>query len=1073
MDKEIIDNQKDRYTMSMFINEVLEEELIKRSTTGELDISTGYFNLSGFKLISRLLKEYSKKTTFDFRLLFGKDAIHGEENFSFDNKINEFSLDQELELEDLQQESALVVDDLINFIKHERVHVKRNNNRFNHSKCYIFPNYASVGSSNLTGAGLASNVELNAILYQPSARKELKEWFNKRWEEADEAKDELLKILEDSKFGYPIEPYKMYMKILYEYFRPRLEDLEKGKGKDSVELTDFQRDAVFSALKIIEKYNGVIISDSTGLGKTHIGLSLLREFASVKRKKVLLLAPKQVIDAVWEPRLYDESIKTKNESIEKTGTSNFDPTEYVNDVDVILIDESHNYRTASTNRYNNLLKIISGGKKKIVILLTATPVNNNLMDLYNQINLITAGDDTHFAELGVPDLKNYFLNADKKHFTESIDDIVKLLDEIMIRRTRNFIKENYPEATLNGQKINFPERKLRKVEYSLTNVFGSAVYKQVIEVIDGLFLVPYRVPSYKITVEEKEKEEVEHRASLQKYGLLKRFESSVEAIRKSISRLLLFYQTFQKSLEEDKLIDSRIFQEFLMEYLDEEDEFDEEEFFIKVQELYSKSKELESTKFYDVKRMKKELEEDIKSLKPLKQSLENIQPWADSKLEELKNVFARDKVFERDGKKVVIFTQYVDTAKYIHKDLVNNIKNKKIILLTGKTDQQTRKRYLMEFAPLSNNPSGKVIDREADILVTSDVLSEGQNLQDANYAINYDLPWNPMKIVQRVGRVDRLTSKYPVVNSAVFFPEKELEDEIGLLVKLTIKIQKASGTVGIESTILGERENPKNFNAFDRIKKQDASLIDDLEKGAELLPSTTPYQEILRYLKKIGQTELRGISYGKRSGKQSANNGLVLCYKEKKKSETLHFVHFDYKHKNFDHINDISWIFKNIRCSEETQLNIPISGFEVFRHIHLIDKKAREEILVTLNAPYEIRRTKRIKPKYQNELLNIIFEAFQHGKASNSDVSPLYNVLNKSNYYAWEKEFKELYETYQKDQNIKSLLMSLSLLIKQYKIEQRELTKIDRKYPEDLFLVGCMFLVSSKEIGWNVLTIEE
>ena len=183
-------------------------------------------------------------------------------------------------------------------------------------------------------------------------------------------------------------------------------------------------------------------------------------------------------------------------------------------------------------------------------------------------------------------------------------------------------------------------------------------------------------------------------------------------------------------------------------------------------------------------------------------------------------LFGQDKIFETGGKKAIIFTQFVDTAEYIFNYLQKNIVDKEIRILTGKTNEEIRRKCLMEFAPKSNNPEGKSIEKEVDILISSDVLSEGQNLQDANYAINYDLPWNPMKIVQRVGRVDRLTSQFNTVTSAIFFPEKELEDELGLLVKLTIKIQKASGTVGIESSILGEKASPKTFNAFERVRNK-------------------------------------------------------------------------------------------------------------------------------------------------------------------------------------------------------------------------------------------------------------
>lgn len=437
----------------------------------------------------------------------------------------------------------------------------------------------------------------------------------------------------------------------------------------------------------------------------------------------------------------------------------------------------------------------------------------------------------------------------------------------------------------------------------------------------------------------------------------------------------------------------------------------------------------------------------------------------------LKTLFAKDKVFELGGKKVVVFTQFVDTAKYIFEDLRKNIENKKISLLTGKTKPEIRRKILMEFAPAANNLEQKPVEHETDILITSDVLSEGQNLQDCNYAINYDLPWNPMKIVQRVGRIDRLTSKHRTVTSAVFFPEKELEDELGLLVILTRKIQKAAGTVGVESTILGEEESPKTFNAYDRIKKEDSSLLDDMERSAELLPLLTPFQQILSYLKKVGQEELQGISYGRRSGKESDDSGLVLCYREKGKKDSLHMLYYDYKSKHFTHVNDVSWIFRSISCSEETSLVIPMEGLEVFRHIYMIDEQARKEILTAINTPFESRRTQDIKPKYQKELHSVIYNAFKGGKVSLGEVSSIYKILEKGNYSAWEKEFKELHEKFQRDQNIHSLLISLSKLFHEFKIESRITTEVKNLGPGDLVLVGCMFLVSPSFKDWNVIGI--
>lgn len=1065
MKKEIIDNQKDHYTMANFLNEQLQSNLNK----GQLWISSGFFNVGGYHLLRDSLNQFSTKKDFDMRLLFGKESITIEEDTkSFEElaervQNDETPLQGELSKLDLEWESAKLVDDLIHFLTLEKVQVRTNKNRFNHSKCYILDDVAAVGSSNLTRAGLAGNVELNAVLYQPSAQKELREWFERRWQDAQDAKAELIGVLEGSKFGLPLDPFIMYMKLLYEYYRPRLEELEKGRGT-KVELTDFQRDAATTAYRIMEKLGGVIISDSTGLGKTHIGLSLLKDVV-YNRKRVLLIAPRQVIDAVWEPRLRDESIKTVNVSLESTGTDNFEPAEYL-DYDVVLIDESHNYRSASTKRYNNLMKVLSGGKRKQVILMTATPVNNSLLDLYNQISLVTAGDDTHFADLGIPDLRTYFVRADRKQLASGIEDIIRLLDDVMIRRTRNFIKENYPDATLNGKKISFPERKLTKVEYSLTALFGS-VYKQLMDTIGSLNMVPYRIDYYRLDIKEEEQKEAEVRAALQKYGLLKRFESSVEAIRKSINRLLKFYQWFDQALAEGKVLNNKKFHELLIEFEDQDEEIDEEWFAEQVSKI-----ELEPAKGLDIKLMQRELREDIKHLKPLQESLEKIQPWGDSKLHALTDLFLKDKVFESGGKKVVIFTQFVDTAKYVYADLKDKLKDKKIDILTGNTKAVTRKRILSEFAPKANPPSTP-IERQTDILICSDVLSEGQNLQDANYAINYDLPWNPMKIVQRVGRVDRLTSEYPTVTSAVFFPEKELEDLLGLIQKLATKIQKASTTVGVEVSILGEKENPKTFNALDRIRKQDATLLDDMEQSSELLPFSTPFQIILSYLKRMGEKELKAIPYGKRSGKKTtAESGVILAYKERSKKDSMHFLFYNYKKSGFEHVGDIAWIFRSAECKDDEPLVMPLEPLVLFRHLKEIDRRAREEILIAVNAPLEAKKASKIKAKNQEKLSLLLMELFSSGKASKDDILEAYQLLTSTNYPAWDDEFRQIYEKYQEDQNVLNMITSLNKLFEQYKIKTRATAVRKKVLPEDLELVGCMYLANPSYKDWSLMTFQ-
>ena len=1046
MKKEIVDNETGEYRMADFLNENISEE------SSPVDIATGYFNTSGYGLVDKSLEKALQAKDFHLRLLFGRDAIkreNGPNDLQTSTEDKTEALSDELQLSPITPGTAGTIDRLIAFLKNkEKVEVRRNTQRFNHAKCYIFDNVVALGSSNFTRGGLIGNMELNAILYQPSAQREVKEWFERRWREAEDASDYLINILEESKFGLPLEPFIAYLKFLYEYYKPKIAEIQEGEERRN-ELAAFQTDAVKTALRILRKYSGVIIADSTGLGKTHIGLEMLRELVSVHRKRALLLAPKQVIDTVWEPRLDAESIKTKNISIEMTGASSFEPERYV-DYDIVLIDESHNYRNPSTNRRMNLMKLLSGGKRKQVILLTATPVNNSLMDLYHQISLITAGDDGHFVDLDIRDLRHHFLSADRKDLLLGVEDIIRLLDEIMVRRTRQFIHENYLNATINGKPVTFPKRRLKKAEYSLTEIFGTTIYKQVLDTIDELNLVPYRLQTYVKKAGDEERQIAQFRADLQKYGLLKRFESSVAAIRESIGRLIKFYEFFKKAIDEGRILDSKSFHRMLAEMQDDE-ENDEEIF----RETMESSLE-QLTPAYDVKAIRRDLEHDFNQLRPLYKGLCNVHSYSDGKLIRLKELFDEDKVFETGGRRVVIFTQFVDTARYLYNDIRETVKGHNASLLTGETDPDKRRRTIEAFAPKANNAEN--VAEQIDILISTDVLSEGQNLQDASYCINYDLPWNPMKIVQRVGRIDRLMSSYDEVTAAVFLPEKELEDILGLLGKLQDKIRKVSTVVGVEATILGEKENPRNFNALNRISAEDGTLLDEMERSSELLPSSTPFQFILGYLKQVGEQKLEGIKLGRRSGKISDVNGLVLFYREKNNPEGLHLLFHNYENGKLERTNDIAWIFQKIMCGESEKLHIPLSGLDAFGHFQSIDGKSRALIVRDINTPLEASEGQKVKPKNQRALSDKLFVLFNDGQLPKDRTLPVYQTLLKHNLGAWDDDFAAMLEDYEHSKNAEALLASVDTLFGKYKIETRETVARRELSPEDLEVIGYIFL---------------
>ncbi len=1047
MKKEIVDNETGNYSMADFLNECISAE------ASSVDIATGYFNASGFKLVENSLEKASATHNFHLRLLFGRDAIKRENDSKEQHTLGDDAsedLSSELLFSAITPGSAETVDRLIRFLRNEqKVEVRRNHRRFNHAKCYIFDSAVALGSSNFTKGGLLGNMELNAILYQPSAQNEVRSWFDRRWNEAEDARSYLINTLEESKFGLPLEPFIAYLKFLYEYYKPKISEIQEGEERRN-ELATFQNDAVKSALRIIRKYSGVIIADSTGLGKTHIGLEILRDLVSVNRKRALLLAPKQVIDTVWEPRLDAESIKTKNVSIEITGTSSFEPERYV-DYDVVLIDESHNFRNPSTNRRINLMKLLSGGKRKQVILLTATPVNNSLMDLYHQISLITAGDDAHFIDLDIRDLRHHFLSADRKDLLLGVEDIIRLLDEIMVRRTRQFIRENYPNATINGRLVTFPARRLKKAEYSLTQIFGTSVYRQVLDTIDQLNLVPYRIQTYVKRADEEEKEIAQFRADLQKYGLLKRFESSVASIRESIGRLMKFYEFFEKAIDDGFILDSKTFNKMLSDMQDGEDNDD----VIFKEAMSSSLRRLTSE--YDVKSMKKDLAHDLNLLKPLYKNLSNVHPYSDGKLIRLKELFDEEKIFETGGKKAVIFTQFVDTARYLYNDIKESVKGHTVKLLTGETDPETRKRTIEAFAPKANNAAA--VTDNVDILISTDVLSEGQNLQDSSYCINYDLPWNPMKIVQRVGRIDRLMSQYDEVTAAVFLPEKELEEILGLLGKLESKIRKVSTVVGVEATILGEKENPRNFNAMERIKEEDGTLLDEMERSSELLPASTPLQFILTYLKQVGEQKLEGIKLGRRSGKVSDVNGIVLFYREKRNPEGLHLLFYNYQTSRLERVNDIAWIFQKIRCMEDEELFIPFSGLEAFRHFQAVDENARAVIVRDINSPVEASEGSKIKQRSKRAIISEkLFQLYNDGQLPKDRTLPVYEVLQKLNLAAWEDDFALMLEDFELSKNAESLLASIDTLFSRYRIEARQTVTRRELSSDDIEVVGYIFL---------------
>src|SRR3989338_2238045 len=529
------------------------------------------------------------------------------------------------------------------------------------------------------------------------------------------------------------------MKALYEYFKDELGGEVPTGTRSAVNLAEFQEDAVKKARKILARYDGVMVADSVGLGKTWIGKKLLEDFAYHMRQKALVVCPASLRE-MWGRELYEANIAATILSQEELGREEFDPSP-CGDADIVLIDESHNFRNQNAQRYGNMETLLGanggrgreGGRKK-VILLTATPINNDLFDLYNQFSLITRGDRSYFASCGIGDLYRYFLKARRDSRSgDGVFALFNLLEEVVIRRTRPFIRMAYPNASIRirepdgtwvEQAVRFPERKLKTVYYNLEATY-TGIYDEVVSWIESLKLAPYNLEDYKkagVEVDKFEAGREEALVGIFKSRYLKRFESSIEAFRISVRRALAFLKTFESYILDGRLIKSTDFHK-IIRFLSSEEEEDDATPISLADEIDANE---EARAFletlgtvdpttYDLRKLHDAVQHDVDVLSHIWQRVKDIKPEKDAKLTRLKELLSK----ELKGKKVLIFSYYKDTARYLYRHLghpdnpdavafCKKLGGITVRRMDSGADTQERQRIIQGFAPKAN---GKQIGR--------------------------------------------------------------------------------------------------------------------------------------------------------------------------------------------------------------------------------------------------------------------------------------------------------------------------------------------------------------------------
>ncbi len=759
-------------------------------------------------------------------------------------------------------------------------------------------------SADFTMEGLGYDRKPHTVMgvshYEGSSEADgLRNMFDSVWNSPEMVEDVTEAVAEQVQTLYRENPPEyIYFLTLYHLFRDFMSDSENDPIKpefrleDSViwnKLYDFQKDAVVGAIHKLEKYKGCIIADSVGLGKTFEALAVMKYYQE-RNARILVLAPKRLREN-WT--LYaadnDERNVLADDRLNFTVLNHTDLSRYsgysgdVNletlrwgNYDLIVIDESHNFRnkptdTTKRSRYDRLMEdIIKSGIRTKVLMLSATPVNNRLLDLRNQIEIITEGDDEYLAEEGIPSINNVTRRAqqrfqewskldDEERTTQSFvaavnADYFKLLDVLTIARSRKHIDKYYTAGDTK-----FPERqkpiskhppidsegKLPSIA-DLNDMIASLTFAQYQQLA---YVMPMRQQKYVDMYGDTWGRDFESQinrtqavANLMRVNLLKRLESSIDAFRITLERI------YEGNLKTKRMLDRA--EALIAEHDMESFMFDDEEDY---SEYMASSKIKVDPTDLDRIRLGQDIDYDIHILEQLLGYAREITPDRDEKLKVLKTII-EEKVanpFNAGNRKILIFSAFADTVSYLYDQLSQPLADElglECAMVTGdvaKTHSLKLKRatfdtVLAHFSPVSKELSERGRrEGEIDILFATDCISEGQNLQDCDCLVNYDIHWNPVRIIQRFGRIDRLGSTNETIQLINFWPDLELDEYIQLegRVKGRMALLDASAT-GEENVLEGKSNTEMNDLKYRRqqlMTLQDEVLnLEDMSNGISI-----------------------------------------------------------------------------------------------------------------------------------------------------------------------------------------------------------------------------------------------
>ena len=960
--------------------------ITEQTQAGKLDCTSGYFTVG---ILSFLSRELNQKIT-DFRFILGDIVCNDQDKDRPINLLTEtITVDAALQLSALAREA-------VDFLKQENVKVHTVEPNFCHAKTTLFraaskpQSYFITGSSNLTEAGLGmqhtSNIELNIVGQGTAADYEqICEWFDDLWKRDQ---TQAYKTVEGKRVPfkkYLIEqiesifrkytPHELYYKTLFELFRDQLVDMEADADlqqrighlkhtKIYKSLYDFQQKGVLSLIKKIEDYDGAVLADAVGLGKTWSALAVIKYY-EYKGYRSILLCPKKLSNN-WRRYLKDNGSIFDADNLDYTiryHTDLQDNRIETNHTDgkridtffqsdkpkLIVIDESHNLRNRKSGRYQYLVEeLLKKNKDVKVLLLSATPINNDFRDLRNQFSLIVKDQDDGFADANgilVDSIDNKFRTASKefKRWSEDPDrnirtllqklpdEVTRMIDRLVVARTRKHIKGL-------TDTLSFPDMQPPQNEYlDSLNIDSFERFEDILDALPNFFA------AYKPAVYSEKQEEagnvLENEALRDQFLvvmlnklLVKRLESSWSAFHSTLRAVHLVHQNALEAVEKyaTHKEDSQLRNDLNL-IAQEEDALD-----IPIGKREIRLSEIDAAGNFET--FKAHLKDDVRQLETLIQTLDHYdsqiaeeqeQTSADAKLDRLMALLneqlSADKASEK--RRLLLFTSYTDTANYLFDQLRHRgYKNMACISGDGVRTSDSPHTLVKNFEPVlerfcpftklymerdwpefeakaSNWSSyhewtqwvrprservAELLDQPVEIVIATDCLSEGQNLQDCDTVINYDIHWNPVRVIQRLGRIDRIGSPNDTVRGVNFWPSASVNEYLGLQTRVedrAVAIATAGSEVPDITDRVKERLEDQTFQEEqeDKMLEHLGTSWEDLEEQSQTLSFSDLSLEIFRQdllkelnlQQKIYDAMPLGIYTGFKSTSEGTPGGIV------------------------------------------------------------------------------------------------------------------------------------------------------------------------------------------------------